>query len=193
MVEQAETPLAPVGLFWKGRVLLEQGDVGPACDALHEATRRSAPDAIELRNQVEFYAQRCRDTATATSPPAGGAPPGGAGAVPAPAPASAGAAPPPAASSPGGAAPTTRVAPDATRAPAGGWSLQVSAHKTKAEALKAMRTLANRGYQARVDGTAAPFRVRIGRYATEAEATKDLVRAKKKGLKGARVVRAEGP
>ena len=39
----------------------------------------------------------------------------------------------------------------------------------------------------------APFRVRIGSYANEAEATKDQARAKKKGLKGARVVKVEAP
>ena len=72
VVEQAETPIAATGHFWKGRVLLEQGDVAPACESLREAARRSAPQAIELRNQVEFYAQRCRETpsapATAAAP-----------------------------------------------------------------------------------------------------------------------------
>ena len=77
----------------------------------------------------------------------------------------------------------------ATRAPT--WSLQVSAHSTRADAAKAVGTLTNRGYQARVEGSKAPFRVRIGTYASEAEATRDLVRAKQKGLKGARVVRVE--
>jgi cell division protein FtsN len=69
----------------------------------------------------------------------------------------------------------------------------VSAHKTRAEAQRAMRTLVNRGYQARVDGASAPFRVRIGHYPTEAAARKDLARAKAKGLKAATVVKVDAP
>ncbi len=181
VVEQAETPIAPVGLFWKGRVLLEQGETGVACEALREANRRAAPSALELRNQVEFYAQRCRDVA-----PAAAAPPSAT--MPAPIPAATAA-----------TAATTGTVPPAvadktmTKSPKSTWFLQVSAHQKRADAEKAARTLVNRGYAARVDGTSAPFRVRIGGYASEADATKDQVRAKKKGLKGVRVVKVEAP
>ncbi len=196
VVEQAETPIAPVGLFWKGRVLLEQGEMGPACDALRDAARRAAPNALELRNQVEFYAQRCRDvgsaapapsTAVATSPtvPPTSATSSTGGAASASRAEAATAVPPGAEP-----APAPRAKP---RAPTATWALQVSAHSSRAEAARAARTLTNRGYAARVDGTTAPFRVRIGAYATEAEALKDQARAKKKGLKGARVVRVEAP
>ncbi len=183
VVEQAETPIAPVGYFWKGRVLLEQGDVGLACEALREAGRRAAPTALELKNQVEYYAQRCRDVSAAqTAPAAASTPPAGPRASP-PALSS-----PPSTTAPASASPPVA---EHTATPAPTWSLQVSAHSTRADAAKAMRTLTNRGYQARVEGSKAPFRVRIGRYASEAEATRDLVRAKKKGLKAARVVRVE--
>lgn len=189
VVEQAETPIAATGHFWKGRVLLEQGDVAPACESLREAARRSAPQAIELRNQVEFYAQRCRETpsapATAAAPVM--APPASAPVVSANA--QTASVLPPVGTAAG--ASTGMVERTASRVPS--WSLQVSAHTTRADAAKAARTLGNRGYQARVEGTSAPFRVRVGRYASEAEATRDLVRARKKGLKGARVVRAEAP
>ena len=178
VVEQAETPIAAVGFFWKGRALLDQGDVGPACDALREALRRASSGAIELRNQVEFYAQRCREPVVAGGTPT---------------PATAPAATPSAA--PAGVPADTRAANDnpATRPAKASWSLQVSAHTSRPEAARAARTLANRGYQVRVDGTKAPYRVRVGQYATEAEAVKDLARAKKKGLRGARVVRVEAP
>lgn len=177
VVEQAETPIAPVGLFWKGRVLLEQGETGAACEALREASRRAAPGALELRNQVEFYAQRCRDAA-----------PAAAAVVPTPAPAASSV---PTATT--GAVPPVPADKTLTKSPKSTWSLQVSAHQSRAEAAKAARTLVNRGYAARVDGTKAPFRVRIGSYASEADATKDQARAKKKGLKGARVVKVEAP
>ena len=52
----------------------------------------------------------------------------------------------------------------------GGYSVQVAAYTRKSEADKLVSTLTNRGHQARVDGNVAPFRVRIGRYATNREA-----------------------
>jgi cell division protein FtsN len=51
-----------------------------------------------------------------------------------------------------------------------GYSVQVAAYGRKSEAEKLVSTLTKRGYQARVDGSVAPFRVRIGRYATSREA-----------------------
>ncbi len=44
--------------------------------------------------------------------------------------------------------------------------------------------MAARGNQARIDGTAAPFRVRIGRYETRAAATRALTEIKAKGIDG---------
>jgi len=51
-----------------------------------------------------------------------------------------------------------------------GYSVQVAAYGRKSDADKLVSTLTKRGYQARVDGSVAPFRVRIGRYATNREA-----------------------
>ena len=44
------------------------------------------------------------------------------------------------------------------------WSVQVAALGTRAEADALVTRLKARGYEARVDGTVAPFRVRFGRY-----------------------------
>lgn len=71
----------------------------------------------------------------------------------------------------------------------GGYSVQVAAYNRKSEADKLVSSLTNRGYQARVDGAAAPFRVRIGRYATNKEAEDALRRIKAKNMDGF-VVRA---
>lgn len=65
------------------------------------------------------------------------------------------------------------VAPPAPAAtPSGGmlWSVQIAAFPTAAEATSFAAEMRARGYDTRVDGTAAPFRVRFGRYATRATA-----------------------
>jgi cell division protein FtsN len=70
-----------------------------------------------------------------------------------------------------------------------GYSVQVAAYTHKAEADKLASSLSKRGYSARVDGSVAPFRVRIGRYATERDAEGALKKLKSKQMDGF-VVRA---
>ena len=70
-----------------------------------------------------------------------------------------------------------------------GYSVQVAAYSHKTEAENLAGTLKKRGYLARVDGTVAPFRVRIGRYATEKDAEDALKQMKAKRMDGF-VVRA---
>jgi cell division protein FtsN len=82
-----------------------------------------------------------------------------------------------------------RAASPTGPSPATGFSVQVAAYNKKAEADKLVSTLKARGYTARLDGTAAPFRVRIGRYATERDAEEALKRIKAKHMDGF-VVRA---
>jgi cell division protein FtsN len=69
------------------------------------------------------------------------------------------------------------------------YSVQVAAYSHKPEADKLAATLSKRGYSARVDGSVAPFRVRIGRYATEKEAEDALKKIKASHMEGF-VVRA---
>ena len=59
----------------------------------------------------------------------------------------------------------------------------------KVEADKLASRLSKRGYLARVDGSVAPFRVRIGRYSTAKEA-EDALRKIKSSYMDAFVVRA---
>jgi hypothetical protein len=70
-----------------------------------------------------------------------------------------------------------------------GYSVQVAAYTHKAEADKLVSSLTKRGYSARVDGSVAPFRVRIGRYTTERDAEDALKKLKSKHMDGF-VVRA---
>jgi cell division protein FtsN len=69
------------------------------------------------------------------------------------------------------------------------YSVQVAAYNRKTQAEKLAASLEKQGYQARVDGTEAPFRVRIGRYASAKEAEVTLREIKSKRMAGF-VVRA---
>lgn len=51
------------------------------------------------------------------------------------------------------------------------WSVQVAAYNVKSQAEGMVAKLKRSGYEARVDGTSAPFRVRIGKYTTQAQAS----------------------
>jgi cell division protein FtsN len=62
--------------------------------------------------------------------------------------------------------------------------VQVGAYNHKVDADILSATLVKRGYQARVDGSVAPFRVRIGSYATENDAEAALKRIKAKHMDG---------
>ena len=198
VVEHAETPLAAPGFFWKARVLLEQNDVAPACDAFREAKARALPNAIELRNQIDYYAQRCAvdaapnaavsGAASGTSAPASA----GSTATAATAATTTAAATTAAAATVAPTAPAPRPAPAVSKTQDPGWSVQLGAFRSSSEAAKVARGLTQRGYAARVDGEVSPYRVRVGRYPTQAAAAGASARMKKKGLRGT-VVRAGPP
>jgi len=70
-----------------------------------------------------------------------------------------------------------------------GYSVQVAAYNRRPEADKLASSLTKRGFQARVDGDVAPFRVRIGRYITTRDAEDALRKIKANHMDGF-VVRA---
>jgi cell division protein FtsN len=72
----------------------------------------------------------------------------------------------------------------------GGYSVQIAAYNVKSQAQAMMAKLKGNGYQARVSGVSAPFRVRIGHYATQAQATAVMRSLKAKKIDGF-VVKAE--
>ncbi len=72
----------------------------------------------------------------------------------------------------------------------GEYSVQVAAYNVKSQAQAMTARLKKNGYAARVSGTAAPFRVRIGHYATQAQATAVMRSLKAKQINGF-VVKAE--
>jgi cell division protein FtsN len=78
----------------------------------------------------------------------------------------------------------TVAKPATIASPGSAYSVQVAAYNHKPDASKLAARLVKRGYAARVDGATPPFRVRIGRYSTAAEAEKALAQIKAKHMSG---------
>ena len=72
----------------------------------------------------------------------------------------------------------------------GAFSVQVAAYTARQDATSLVANLKQRGFDARVVGTKAPYRVRVGRYATRADANAALTRMKSSRVNGI-VVEAE--
>jgi cell division protein FtsN len=88
---------------------------------------------------------------------------------------------------------TTPPPPNAAPAPAtegARYSIQVAAYSAKREATATATRLRERGFEVRVVGDRAPFRVRIGRYPTRAAAMAALARMRTARVDGI-VVEAE--
>lgn len=165
--------------YWTARVLFDKGDITGACTANTEALSRVVAADIELKNQIDYQQQRCRGVSIASGA-------GNTGATGTPVTPST-----PSTMSPG---PPRDVRPsipldDPVAAPSTSarfqsYSVQVAAANTRAGAQTIVNRMAGRGYQARIDGTAAPFRVRIGRFPTRAAASRLLSEMKAKGIDG---------
>ena len=160
--------------YWTARVLFDNNDVPAACAANADALSRVSAGDIELKNQIEYQQQRC--PRVATSAQADSARP-----VSQPRPAIAA---PPEARDIRPSIPIEQPIASAPAATARTYSVQVAATNTRADAQAIVRRMAGRGYQARIDGAAAPFRVRVGRYGTRAEAARALTAMKAKGIEG---------
>ncbi|MHB1298271.1 MAG: SPOR domain-containing protein [Gemmatimonadaceae bacterium] len=199
-----EAPVSPAraeGGLWHGRLLIERGQRNEGCALLRSTRALVRTGAVELENQFDYLLRDCPAAAAAAGTAAGS---------PAPAPAtqreprSGTATPPPAntppanmppanmpvANTPVANAPRANTPREAAPEPAARstasatvWSVQVAALSTAAEARQLVERLRSRGYDARVDGSAAPFRVRFGRFPTRAAATQasEAYREKERG------------
>jgi cell division septation protein DedD len=158
--------------LWLVRLLFEQPDqMSRGCEAVKLSRDAIPVENIELRNQLEVYAPRCAYAQAQSADTA----------TPAPAP------PPPASASQ--APPRTRPATQAAaprQAAAGAtlYSVQVAAYDSREAATRMADVLVSRGLDARVDGRQQPFRVRIGRFATRAEAVRLQQTLKSQGQGG---------
>ena len=208
VAEHPESPARARAGYWMARAMFDKNDIQGGCTATADALARTSEDDAELRNQITYLNQRCAgvviasapvtvpandpvSTATAPSPtvlPSAAPSPAPAPAPPpsrdtvriAPAPAPAPPPPPPP------AAVTVRPPPAAATTPTGerAWSVQVAAYNAKSQADAMVARLKQNGYEARVDGTSAPFRVRIGRYATQGQASAVQRSLKAKKIEG---------
>ncbi len=147
--------------YLAARLARDDGEPQKACVLL--ASARAAVDAsdVELRNQIAYMHASCISS------------------------------PPPATAIPSADTATVRDTsvrqiPVETTA-AGRYAIQLAAYNTQREAAAMARQLQRRGVQARVVGTKAPFRVRVGRYATREDAHRAMTQA---GLRGI-IVEAE--
>lgn len=173
--------------YWTARVFFEKNDVPNACAANANALAQAGEAEVELRNQIQYQGQRCPAAAVAASPMIPSASP-----TNTPVPVTASSTPTSVvASMPPEKATvieTTSVTKPATKASttprSSSYSVQVAAYNRRAQADKLVATLTARGYQARVDGDTAPFRVRIGRYSSAREAEGTLKEIKAKGMEG---------
>jgi cell division septation protein DedD len=213
LIEHPTSEVRPRAQLTMARMQLDAGQAATGCATLRNASSTVGATEIELRNQIAYLQQRCTgavtdtrvaetqtsrgdvapstprqaagivDTATATPPVS--APPATIETAPtrraAPADTKPAAAPPPAAK-PAATPPSSGSA---------GYSVQVGAFSTRAQADQVQQALAKRGYQVRVvPGPRNLFRVRVGRYSDHPSAVAAQGRMKQSGVNGM-VVEAE--
>ncbi|MDA1080584.1 MAG: SPOR domain-containing protein [Gemmatimonadetes bacterium] len=165
--DHAGSPSGPRGAFELAKMLMTDGDVRAACAALDSALAYEPAGNIETRNQIAYSQRPCeRLSNDPVEPPPSSVRSGRSG---------------------GSAAP-----PTAQPTPARRWSVQVAALDGKSDAAALAARLKVDGYDSRVFGSQAPYRVRIGRFATRVEATA-IVAKLKAGNQVAIVVEAERP
>jgi tetratricopeptide (TPR) repeat protein len=186
-MEHATGPSRAQGLYWMGRVLMDEGAMTQACTYLAEAKRHVASTDVELANQIDYYArpcgalQRAADSALRDSTTRADSILKADSIIHA--------------DSTANAAHTRAknaarsVKRGETKRPA--WSVQVAAFASEEDATRLAKRLRARGYDARVT-TERPFRVRLGRFAKRDDAIQLALK-----LKAARtvaiVVEAEKP
>ena len=142
-----ESDLRSEAAFWAGRAAFDLGEARAACALLDSARTEGAAD-IEFLNRVTFYRSRCSalPARTDTAPTA-----------PAP-------------------LPQPAAAPPAS-APSGRFTVQVAAVRTDREEQGVLRALRASGFEGRVVAGDDGFRrIRVGGYATEAEASSAALR-----------------
>lgn len=168
MLTYAKSPARPRVALSLVRLLFEQGpqQQARACEALRMGREAIPLESFELRNQLEFYAPRCA-VAVAEAPASN---------VPTDAAAGAAATPP--------VTPPTTSTSSASPAAASYYSVQIAAYNSREPAVNLASTLVERGLEARVDGSVPPFRVRVGKYSTRAEAVKAAASLKAQGHNG---------
>ncbi len=146
-----DSPLRPRANFSAARAYFELKNEARGCELIQQAIAGAGED-VEFKNQVSFYAARCSATSTTTTSTTQG---GGAQTVDT----------------------TTKTAPATAHA----WAVQVLAVKSAAQVDDMLTRLKVMGFESRVmrDSTGF-FKVRVGHYATRAEAQRAQQRLRTK-------------
>jgi cell division septation protein DedD len=152
--------------FWMARVHFDEGNFPRACARLEDSRRHTPTEAVEMQNQLEYYAQRCEGVDTtvivrATTADSTRAMPARPGAV-------------------------------ATGSRAARYTVQIGAYASRADADARQRQLRAQGHGARVVKVGTLWRVRIGRYPSR-EAAAEAARSLKAQRIEAFVTQAESP
>jgi cell division septation protein DedD len=163
--------------FWMARVHFDEGNFPRACARLDDSRRHTPAEAVEMRNQLEYYAQRCEGVDTTvvvrvTPAESTRAMPARPGAV--------------------AAQPPAQRAPAGTSTRGAAYTVQIGAYANRADADARQRRLRAQGHAARVVKVGALWRVRIGRYPSR-EAAGDAARSLKTKKIEAFVTEAESP
>ena len=131
--------------FLIGRILLEEGAVARGCASLAEARQRAPASEIELVNQITYAQRACGSTVMAADSVRLDS-----------------------LRADSVRADSVRLAMQRSTA-AGTWTVQLAAYQVLGDAERLRAKMTARGYEVRVTAD-RPYRVRIGRFATRAEA-----------------------
>ena len=199
--EHPASPARGIAALGAARLAFEQNDTKVGCAMITEARASAGKTDVELANQIQYFSARCPAPAVTTVAKLGSVPTKAATPVdtqsaatksgvprvePNPLPATPVDTPARATAKP--AAPTTvapKPVPPKAVAPAHGrYTIQLAAYNTRPEAERMVATLVKRGLQARVSGTAKPFRVRLQYFATRSAAASEAAALKARGIIG---------
>lgn len=160
-LDYPDSPLLPQASLWAARAYFDRNDPRQACSWLNQGMARAGTD-VELRNQLQFYRQRCASALAAAN-----AADSAARADSAKAKATA-----------DSAARADSLAKAATANAK--YRIQIAAVNTQAKADGVSRKLTNAGFEPSVVKANGLIKIRVGAYATRAEANAALpkVRAK---------------
>jgi cell division septation protein DedD len=169
------------GAFWLARVLLDAGEPRAACDQLTEAKVRAKSSEVEFLGQVNYYAQSCARVLAAAAADIADSSARADSVVRADA----------VEKSTAAKKGAVKRGPSKETFSGPAWSAQVAAYTAEADAKALAKKLSARGFEARVT-PAKPYRVRIGRFRTRADAA-EQVRKLRDAKMTAIVVEAEHP
>ena len=156
--------LLPVAAFWGVRAYFELRNSVEACRWLSQGLALAGED-VELTNQLSFYSPRCSTASAETPTPSVQAPP-------------------PSRTDSAPATTTTPATSPPAAAPSGGkFTVQVAAASTEPAAEATSNALRSAGYDPHIVREGGFIKVRVGRFATRAEAVAaaSQVRAKMGG------------